>query len=189
MEPLTWFKDQANRAKFRSELAKISKKECQPVYTEGPGNNTKYGVALHFNGTAWCGIFVSWCYVTASANLGVRNPLGELQTNFGFAHVTSAFSAATRRGIAIPRATFVGKSDKVLPGDIVCWDHDPFPGGAGHTGIVVATKAGGVFVTAEGNTNQSMSRTGGQTGLHEHALLDAKHGLLLGVIRPMRRWM
>lgn len=189
MQPLSWFKDQANRAAFRSELVKVVRKECTPPYTEQAGNNTKYGAALHFNGTAWCAVFASWCYKTASERLDVRNPLAGLQTGFGFAHVTSGYAAALRRSIAVPRQVFLANDDKLLPGDIVCYDHDAFPGGNGHTGIVVAVKGKGVFVTGEGNTNQAMSRTGGQTGLHEHTLLDGKHGVMLGVIRPMRRWM
>lgn len=182
-----WFKEQANRDQFRCNVAALARKQCVPPYSEAPGNFTKYGHDLSFNGTAWCAVFVSWVYKTASAQLDVPNPLAGLQTAFGMVHVTSTWTLAVAKRLAIPKAAILLKQESVMIGDIVCWDHDNVPGGPGHTGIVTKVSSK-LFVTAEGNTDQGFSRTGGQTGLHEHTLLDGKHGMLLGVIRPTRRF-
>lgn len=174
----TWFETQENRALFRSEIARRARLEIG--YKERPGNDTKYGQALKYNGTAWCAVFVSWVYVTVSAQLSVPNPLAGLTTKFGFAHCTTSFARAKRRGLVLV------PGESPMPGDVVVYDHDAFPFGDGHTGIVVATFKNGRYDTVEGNTDQAFSRSGGAVGKHEHLPGDGKHGVLLGFIRPTR---
>ena len=43
-----------------SRIVKIAK--MQIGYVEKAGNDTIYGEWFGMNGTAWCGIFVSWCF-------------------------------------------------------------------------------------------------------------------------------
>lgn len=171
--------DRQTRDEFRNAVAAIAQKEVG--YIEGRGNNTKYGAWFGLNFHAWCAMFVSHVYDQAAKQVGCENPLRGVQTSKGFAGVTESFRKMKQRGWAL------GPNELPMIGDIVCWDHDEVAGGPGHTGIVVAVASNG-YTTIEGNTNTAYSRTGGMVCKHEHRIMDQKHGVLLGFVRPTRRY-
>jgi hypothetical protein len=179
MMDATFFNTQANREQFRKAICNVARAEIGTV--EKPGNDTKYGRWARMNGVSWCAIFASWVYNEASVRLGVPDPLTGLQTRFGYAHVTTAFVMAQRRGWVV---------EDPMPGDLVMWDHDDIPFGPGHTGVIVSVD-GGILVAVEGNTSRSdhSSRNGGEVCLHQHTIAPRmSHGRLLGFVRPTRRF-
>lgn len=184
-----WFLEQPNRVIWRAELVKTAKKEVGNTESPAGSNLTKYGAWYGLNGMAWCGQFVSWVYDQTATRLNVPNPLARLQSTRGFAHCTTALATAKTRD---KQGWTVGDKEKLLPGDIIIWDHDELPGGPGHTGIVVAVQGGGRFSTIEGNTNPSFSNAGGSVQRHDHTRIEINwkgHGRVAGVIRPTRRYV
>ena len=177
---MSTLKDYGTRVAFRAAIADIAKKEVD--YTEGYNNNTKYGVWFGLNHMPWCGMFVSWCYDQAARRVGCENPLMGVQTRKGLAGVTESYRVMAGRGWRVL------PGEKLLPGDIICWDHDGKQGGPGHTGLIAVAYTAVKFQTVEGNTNTAYSRTGGSVCLHEHAFKDGNHGTLLGIIRPTRKY-
>lgn len=129
-----------------SKIVEIALKEVG--YTETPknSNKTKYGKWFGFDGVAWCGMFVSWCYDQA----GQRLP------NIGF---TKGF-AGCQTAVA-----WAKKNKKIVkdpqPGDIVFFDWNG-DGRYDHTGIFeVANPDGKTFRTIEGNTSYENQSNGG----------------------------
>jgi hypothetical protein len=176
---MTTLKDNDTVVAFRRALTTAARAELGTV--EQRVNRTKYGAWYGLDGLAWCAQFVSWVYATAAKSVGCENPLINLQSPKGFAGCTDAFERMKKRNWVL------ADNEAVRGGDIVIWDHDNKVGGAGHTGIVVATKVGG-FGSIEGNTNDAYSRTGGKVCRHDHLFDDGKHGVLLGICRPTRRF-
>lgn len=110
-------------------------------------NKTKYGKWFQYDGVAWCGMFVSWCYFMAG------KPLGKIGFTKGFAGCQTAVA-------------YFKKNDKVtttpIEGDIVFfdWNND---GRYDHTGLFVKwTQPNAKFETIEGNTSLTNQSNGGQ---------------------------
>jgi hypothetical protein len=127
-----------------SRVVQIAKIEIG--YVEQPVNKTKYGEWFGMNGTAWCGIFVSWCCAMAG------KPLGNIGYSKGFAGCQTAFKFFKDNGwiVEIPQE-----------GDIVLFAFKK-EGVYNHAGIFVepSTRAG-YFVSIEGNTSLKSDHNGG----------------------------
>tara|TARA_R110000868_G_scaffold912_1_gene6963 strand:+ start:681 stop:1124 length:444 start_codon:yes stop_codon:yes gene_type:complete len=110
-------------------------------------NKSKYGKWFGFDGVAWCGMFVSWCYAQAG------KPLEKIGFTKGFAGCQTAVA-------------YFKKNDKLTvqpsEGDIVFfdWNND---GRYDHTGIFVKwIEEGKMFESIEGNTSLTNQSNGGQ---------------------------
>lgn len=116
-------------------------------YVEKPAgtNKTKYGAWFGFDGVAWCGMFVSWCYAKAGT------PLGNIGFSKGFAGCQTAVAHFRKTGEVVtdPQA-----------GDIVFFDWN-LDGRFDHTGVYVKKLAGADFETIEGNTSLKNQSNGG----------------------------
>jgi len=130
-------------------IIEIAEKEIG--YTEFPKNSnlTKYGEWFGFDGVAWCGMFVSWCY--AMAGFG----LGNIGFKKGFAGCQTAVFHFKKTG----EITEHPKS-----GDIVFfdWNND---GRYDHVGLFKRDLGNGTFETIEGNTAVGNDSNGGQVML------------------------
>ncbi len=116
-------------------------------YEETPAgtNKTKYGKWFGFDGVAWCGIFVSWCYAQAG------KPLGNVGFIKGFAGCGTAVD-------------YYRKKEKItaepVEGDIVFFDWNA-DGRYDHTGIFVKKIDDTHFESIEGNTSAANQSNGG----------------------------
>lgn len=134
-----------------SRIVQIAQAEIG--YIEQPVNKTEYGKWFGMNGTAWCGIFVSWCYAQAG------KPLGKIDYLKGFAGCQFALRYFRKHGrvVEIPEAGdiyFLLKQNGV-----------PF-----HTGIFVApSKFTGKFEGIEGNTSLVSDHNGGSVMMRTRA--------------------
>lgn len=182
MRPLT---DPVVRALLRSTIVKVAKDEIGEHEDPPRSNRTKYGRWYGLQ-AQWCGMFVSWVYDRSSAIAGCQNPLAGLQSAKGFARVTTTYVRARRWGIVLQA------HEPVMPGDVMIWSKGrlgALVGANGHTGVVVsAQRPDGSFDVIEGNTDGSYSRTGGNVMEHRHGRHDGRHGHLLAVYRPTRRY-
>lgn len=119
-------------------------------YTESPknSNKTKYGKWFGFDGVAWCGMFVSWCYFQSGF------PLGNIGFTKGFAGCQTAVSHFTNTKEIV-------KEPKV--GDIVFFDWNGDKR-YDHVGIFNGwkDKYKGIFYTIEGNTSLTNQSNGGE---------------------------
>ncbi len=129
-----------------SKVIEIAEKEIG--YTELPANSnkTKYGKWFGFDGVAWCGMFVSWCYDKAGF------PLGNIGFKNGFAGCQTAVAYYTKKGKLTKTPT---------DGDIVFFDWNG-DGRYDHTGLFVKDIDGIYFETIEGNTSLTNQSNGGQ---------------------------
>jgi cell wall-associated NlpC family hydrolase len=129
-----------------SNIVAIAEKEIG--YTETPtnSNKTKYGKWFGFDGVAWCGMFVSWCYDKAGL------PLGNVGFSKGFAGCQTAVAHYKKKNKV---------TNNPIAGDIVFfdWNND---GRYDHTGIFVKDIDGKSFETIEGNTSLTNQSNGGQ---------------------------
>ena len=129
-----------------SNIVAIAEKEIG--YTETPtnSNKTKYGKWFGFDGVAWCGMFVSWCYDKAGL------PLGNVGFSKGFAGCQTAVAHYKNKNKV---------TNNPIAGDIVFfdWNND---GRYDHTGIFVKDIDGKSFETIEGNTSLTNQSNGGQ---------------------------
>lgn len=125
----------------QSAMGEIGEKESPPNT-----NKTKYGKWANYDGVAWCGIFVSWCYEKAGA------PLEKIGFRFnGFAGCQTA--------VAHFKKTNQITTDP-QQGDIVFFDWNG-DGRYDHTGIYVRDLKNGDIQTIEGNTSMSNNSNGG----------------------------
>lgn len=129
-----------------SNIVAIAEKEIG--YTETPtnSNKTKYGKWFGFDGVAWCGMFVSWCYDKSGL------PLGNVGFSKGFAGCQTAVAHYKKKNKI---------TNNPISGDIVFfdWNND---GRYDHTGIFVKDIDGKSFETIEGNTSLTNQSNGGQ---------------------------
>lgn len=109
-------------------------------------NKTKYGKWFGFDGVAWCGIFVSWCYAQAG------KPLGNIGFKKGFAGCQSAVAHFTATGEI---------TTTPVPGDIVFFDWNG-DGRYDHTGIFFEHEDQYRFWSIEGNTAIGNNSNGGK---------------------------
>jgi hypothetical protein len=110
-------------------------------------NKTKYGKWFGFDGVAWCGMFVSWCYFMAG------KPLGKIGFTKGFAGCQTAVAYFKEKGKV---------TTSPVEGDIVFFDWNK-DGRYDHTGLFVKwTQPNVKFETIEGNTSLTNQSNGGQ---------------------------
>lgn len=122
-------------------LAEVGQKES-PKNT----NKTKYGKWFGFDGVAWCGMFVSYCYAKAGY------PLPNIGFTKGFAGCQTAVA-------------YFKKNNKItkepVEGDIVFFDWNG-DGRYDHTGLFIKWVGLGTFETIEGNTAVGNDSNGGK---------------------------
>lgn len=119
------------------------------VTEQPPGSNQqKYGAAFGMNGTAWCAIFVWWCFMQAGVDLR---------------KTVTPYLAYCPTFVQVLQELGYWHNDTagIQPGDIkfYCWDGS---GVAQHTGIHVETIVGPLGVAWEGNTSNGNDSNGGQ---------------------------
>jgi hypothetical protein len=128
-----------------NEIIRIAEKEIgqgeKPLNT----NKTKYGKWFGWDGVAWCGMFVSWCYAHAGF------PLPKIGFTKGFAGCQTAVA-------------YFKKNNQITTnpkeGDIVFFDWNS-DGRYDHTGIFVKWIDDNTFETIEGNTSLKNDSNGG----------------------------
>lgn len=128
-----------------SEIIRIAEKEIgqgeKPVNT----NKTKYGKWFGYDGVAWCGMFVSWCYAQAGF------PLPKIGFSKGYAGCQTAVA-------------YFQKNNQITTnpkeGDIVFFDWNG-DGRFDHTGIFVKWIDKNRFEAIEGNTAVGNDSNGG----------------------------
>jgi hypothetical protein len=133
-----------------SKVVEIAKKEIGQGEVPLNSNKTKYGKWFGFDGVAWCGIFVSWCYDKAGA------PLGNIGFKKGFAGCQTAVAHYRK----INRIT-----TNPVAGNIVFFDWNK-DGRHDHTGIFVRwIELNKTFEAIEGNTAVGNDSNGGNVML------------------------
>ena len=129
-------------------IVDIARKEIGTTEKPAKSNKTKYGKWFGWDGVAWCGIFVSYCYYLAG------KPLKGVGFSKGFAGCQTAVA-------------YYKKNNKIVTkpeaGDIVFfdWNND---GRYDHTGIFVRD-LGSQFESIEGNTSLTNQSNGGNVML------------------------
>jgi len=128
------------------KIIEIATKEIGTLEVPLNSNKTKYGKWFGFDGVAWCGMFVSWCYSQAGKqlpNIGFKK---------GFAGCQTAVAYFKAKGWI---------TDKPVAGDIVFfdWNND---GRYDHTGLFVNWNINGTFTSIEGNTSLTNNSNGGE---------------------------
>lgn len=128
-----------------NEIIRIA--ETQIGEREKPlnSNKTKYGKWFGFDGVAWCGMFVSWCYAQAGF------PLPKIGFTKGYAGCQTAV-AYFKKNNQITKSP--------VEGDIVFFDWNA-DGRYDHTGIFVKWINDKEFHTIEGNTAVGNDSNGG----------------------------
>jgi len=129
-----------------SNIVAIAEKEIGYTETPANSNKTKFGKWFGFDGVAWCGMFVSWCYDKAGF------PLGNVGFSKGFAGCQTAVAHYKKKNKV---------TTKPVQGDIVLFDWNG-DGRFDHTGIFVKDIDGKSFETIEGNTSLINQSNGGQ---------------------------
>jgi hypothetical protein len=128
-----------------NEIIRIAEKELGQTEKPVNSNKTKYGKWFGFDGVAWCGIFVSWCYAQAGF------PLPKIGFTKGFAGCQTAVA-------------YFKKMNQItkmpVEGDIVFFDWNA-DGRYDHTGIFVKWINDKEFHTIEGNTAVGNDSNGG----------------------------
>ena len=129
-----------------SKIVEVAGKEVGSGEVPLNSNKSKYGKWFGFDGVAWCGMFVSWCYAQAEL------PLPNIGFSKGFAGCQTAVA-------------YFKKNNKITttpePGDIVFFDWNA-DGRFDHTGIFVKWIGDTRFETIEGNTSLLNQSNGGQ---------------------------
>lgn len=129
-----------------NEIIRIAEKEIgqgeKPLNT----NKTKYGKWFGFDGVAWCGMFVSWCYAQAGF------PLPKIGFPKGFAGCQTAVAYFKKNNMI---------TINPVEGDIVFfdWNND---GRFDHVGLFKKWIDKDNFETIEGNTAIGNDSNGGQ---------------------------
>lgn len=109
-------------------------------------------VSASLLGQPWCMAFVYWCFLKASANIGVANPAPQTASVWRSWEIVNANMHSRVLTAAAARAD----PEAVLPGSVFYIDTG---GRSGHTGFVTGF-ADGKLITLEGNTNNDGSREG-----------------------------
>lgn len=131
-----------------SKIIEVALQEVGNKEEPKNSNKNKYGKWFGFDGVAWCGEFVSYCYDKGGY------PLGNIGFLKGFAGCQSAYAHFKNTG------EFVSK-DKVKEGDIILfdWNND---GRYDHTGLFIKDNGNGTYDTVEGNTAIGNDSNGGE---------------------------
>lgn len=128
-----------------SEIIRIAEKEIGQGEKPLNSNKTKYGKWFGFDGVAWCGIFVSWCFYQAGF------PLPKIGFSKGYAGCQTAVAYFKKNNQ-------ITKDPK--EGDIVFFDWNG-DGRYDHTGLFVKWIDKDNFETIEGNTSVGNDSNGG----------------------------
>lgn len=128
-----------------SEIIRISEKEIGTGEKPLNSNKTKYGKWFGFDGVAWCGMFVSWCYTQAGI------PLPKIGFSKGFAGCQTAVAYFKKNNQITIEPT---------AGDIVFFDWNA-DGRYDHTGLFIKWIDKNSFETIEGNTSVNNDSNGG----------------------------
>jgi cell wall-associated NlpC family hydrolase len=132
-----------------NKIVEIALKEIGTIEKPLNSNKTKYGKWFGFDGVAWCGVFVSWCYAQAQV------PLPNIGFTKGFAGCQTAVA-------------YFKKNNKITtnpqPGDIVFFDWNG-DNRYDHTGIFVKRISENFFQAIEGNTSLTNQSNGGKVML------------------------
>lgn len=128
------------------KVTEIASKEIGNIESPANSNKTKYGKWFGFDGVAWCGMFVSWCFAQAG------KPLGNIGFSKGFAGCQTAVAYFTKKGKI---------TTTPVEGDIVFFDWNK-DGRYDHTGIFVKWLTETTFETIEGNTAVGNNSNGGK---------------------------
>ena len=128
-----------------NEIIRIAEKEIGQGEKPLNSNRTKYGKWFNFDGVAWCGMFVSWCYAMAGF------PLPKIGFTKGFAGCQTAVAYFKKNGMI---------TNTPDAGDIVFFDWNS-DGRYDHTGIFVKWIDKDFFETIEGNTAEGNDSNGG----------------------------
>lgn len=130
------------------QIVKVAFVEVGNIESPKNSNKTKYGEWFGFNGVAWCGIFVSWCYDHAGY------PLPKIGFAKGFAGCLTAVEYFKKNNM-------ITNEPKV--GDIVFFDWNG-DGRYDHTGIFNGWESEDkrFFYTIEGNTSLTNQSNGGE---------------------------
>ena len=130
-----------------TEIIRIAQKEIGTGEKPLNSNKTKYGKWFGFDGVAWCGMFVSWCYAQAGF------PLPKIGFTKGFAGCQTAVAYFKKNNLT---------TTKPVEGDIVFFDWNA-DGRYDHTGVFVKWLEDNLhFETIEGNTAVGNDSNGGQ---------------------------
>ena len=127
-------------------IVDIAKKEVGTVESPKNTNKTKYGKWFGWDGVAWCGIFVSYCYFMAG------KPLKGVGFTKGFAGCQTAVAYYKKMGWI---------TENPVAGDIVFFDWN-LDSRYDHTGIFVEKIDNTTFETVEGNTAVGNDSNGGK---------------------------
>lgn len=127
-----------NTGNYRKDIIGVAK--TQIGYTEGSGDNNKYGKYFGKNNLQWCAYFVSWC----ARQAGI--PESILKTSAGAGHGKNYFNIPYEDG---------GKGYIPKSGDLF------FTKEWSHVGLV-SSVSGNYFYSIEGNTNNP---NGGNQGV------------------------
>lgn len=130
-----------------SKILSIARKEIGYAEVPANTNKTKYGKWFGFDGVAWCGMFVSWCYDKAGY------PLGKIGFFKGFAGCQTAVAHFRKTGEVTLNP---------VPGDIVFFDWNG-DSRYDHVGLFDRWEDGEkkTFITVEGNTSLHNDSNGG----------------------------
>lgn len=128
-----------------SEILKIAEKEIGQTENPSNSNKTKYGKWFGYDGVAWCGVFVSWCYAQAGFQL----------PKIGFSKGYAGCQTAVAYFKKMNQIT-----KKPVQGDIVFFDWNS-DGRYDHTGLFVKWITEDTFETIEGNTAIGNDSNGG----------------------------
>ena len=140
-----------------NEITRIAQKEIGEIEKPTNSNKTKYGKWFGFDGVAWCGMFVSWCYAQA----GFQLP--KIGFSKGYAGCQTAVAYFKKNGMI---------TDNPVEGDIVFFDWNA-DGRYDHTGIFVKWIDKVQFETIEGNTAIGNDSNGGQVMLRKRSKTNA----------------
>lgn len=132
-----------------NKITEIARAEVGYVESPPNSNKTKYGKWFGFDGVAWCGMFVSYCYHHAGF------PLGNIGFSKGFAGCQTAYAYFLKT----KEITMTPKE-----GDIVLFDWNGDKR-FDHTGIFICDNGNGTFNSIEGNTSATNQSNGGQVQL------------------------
>jgi len=139
------------------KLLAVAAKEIGVKESPPKSNRVKYVTAYGCSPTAWCCIFVWWCFREA----GIP---GLFYGGKKSAYCPTVHEWAKKNGLIVDKT-------KGRPGDIILFDWQP-NGTADHIGIIEKVIPGG-YQTIEGNWNDCVCR-----------VQRAKMGEILAVIRP-----
>lgn len=141
------------------------------VMEDPPGSNRGYSVEVYLKavglgpGYSWCAAFLYWCFLKATTELGIKNPL--IRTGGVIDHWRRAPAKAK-----ISAAQALKNPELIKPGCIGILLLDKHTG-AGHTFIVEKIN-GQRLTTIEGNSSNGGSREGiGVFRLDRRKLTDA----------------